>query len=490
MTVSLLTHLSFYLPEAIAILTMCGLLFVEAAYGMAERGRTLVYITGIIGMVLCLALLGSNVGIAPISLFAKSVVIDSFGTSMKIIMVLGTLGTFFISDKSTDIYENLKSEYLIMATGVLVGGMLLVSATNLLTLYLGIETLSILSYVMTSLKRKESTSQEAGIKYALYGGVTAGIMLFGMSHLYGLFGSINFADIAVGVKTLEGAKFTAALVSFLLFFVGVGYKIACFPFHMWSPDVYQGSPVPVTAFFSIVPKLAGIAVVTRVTMTFFSAESALGDVWSIFLQVIAALTMTVGNLAALRQESVKRMLAYSSIGHVGMILMGVIVMNQTGTNAILFYGLVYMFMTLAAFFITGFVVNRYGSDDHVFFRGLVKNYPFLTICFVLVLFSLAGLPPFGGFVAKFNMISAAINSKLYSLSFIAAINSVISLYFYIRLAKTMTLDQPDEETEELVEYTVPARIYLAALTIPVVVLGIFWDKIYKVYSAATIALGG
>lgn len=179
----------------------------------------------------------------------------------------------------------------------------------MLTLYLGVETLSILSYVMTSMKRKDSLSTEAGMKYALYGGITAGVMLFGISHLYGIFGSIHFAEIAAAIPALEGAKLTAAIVAFLLFFVGLGYKVAAFPFHMWSPDVYQGSPIPVTAFFSIVPKLAGIAAIVRVSTTLFGGDSSMSLTWIAFLKVTAIMTMTVGNISALNQESVKRMLA-------------------------------------------------------------------------------------------------------------------------------------------------------------------------------------
>ncbi len=486
MTINLLTNLSFYIPEMIAIVTMCSLLFMETAYANNERRRTFVYVTGFIGMLLCLFSLYKNLGIDSQGIFANAVVIDSFSTMMKMTMVIGTLGTFYISHKSIDIYDELKSEYLIMAVGVLVGGMLLASSNNMLTLYLGVETLSILSYVMTSLKRRDHLSSEAGIKYALYGGVTAGIMLFGMSHLYGLFGSIQFPDIIAGIKALEGFNI-AVILSLLMFFVGIGYKIACFPFHMWSPDVYQGSPVPVTAFFSIVPKIAGIAVVARVTYSFFGTENMTTQVWNSMIAVIAALTMTVGNLSALNQKSVKRMLAFSSIGHVGLILIGVLTFGGKGMSSILFYTLIYTFMTLVAFFVTTMIVNRTGSDDAIYFRGLAKTHPILGVSMLIALFSLAGLPPFGGFIAKFNIISSAVGQGLYTLSVIAAINSVISLVYYLKLARTMVFDDADGEAK-IESYSLASRVYVIGMVIPIIFLGLFWNNIYHLYSSAKIYL--
>jgi NADH-quinone oxidoreductase subunit N len=322
---NLLTNLSYYIPELICIILMCSLLFLEASYGSKEKERTLVFVATFIGLTLALASLVSNMSLEPKAIFANAVVIDKFSTLMKIVMVIGTMATAYLSYLSKDIYKGLKSEFLIMSVGVLIGGMLLASANNLLTVYLGIETLSILSYVMSSFKRHESISTEAGIKYALYGGISAGVMLFGMSHIYGLLGTIQFNDMIPVMADMEGFELYTLLIAFVFYFAGIGYKIACFPFHMWSPDVYQGSPIPVTTFFAIVPKFAGIAVLVRTTFTFFGVEGGEMQIgWVGLIQVIAALTMTVGNVSAIGQDSVKRLLAFSSIGHVGMILLGLV----------------------------------------------------------------------------------------------------------------------------------------------------------------------
>lgn len=457
----------------------------EAAHSDEHGSRDKVYGLALIGLVLILVALGLNFAKAPTAVFYNAVIIDPFSTLVKIIMVLGTIGSIYLSRSSKDIYTNLKSEFAIMSMGVLVGGMLLASANNMLTLYLGIETLSILSYVMSSLKRDDATSTEAGMKYALYGGLTAGVMLFGMSHIYGQLGTIQFAEIITKLPAIEGQSFVVLMISFMMFFAGIGYKISCFPFHMWSPDVYQGSPIPVTSFFSIVPKMAGLAVLIRVSMIFFGTGSAISVTWIGLLHVIAALTMTVGNVTAIGQSSVKRLLAFSSIGHVGMMMLGVVVLNDVGIQVILFYGIVYMFMTLAAFYITSHLSDMYGTDTQDVFRGLIYKHPLMAIVMVGVLFSLAGLPPFSGFVAKFNIFSVIIEKKYYGLALIAALNSVISLYYYMKLAKTIIFSEADSE-EKVPGFTNFNQAIIFVMFVPVLLLGIFWENIMNLSGNAAI----
>ena len=423
--------LSYYIPEIICVVLMTTLLVAESTVKEehGSRGKIIGYALAMLA--LCLFFLFQNLGEAPRFIFHNAITIDPFSTLIKIIMVLGTMGAIFLSYSSKDIYTNLKSEFAIMAVGVLLGGMLLASANNMLTLYLGIETLSILSYVMASFKRDESTSTEAGMKYALYGGLSAGVALYGISHLYGILGSIQFVDMVDKLPGLEGTNLLIVLVSFMFFFVGIGYKISVFPFHMWTPDVYQGSPIPVTSFFAIVPKMAGLAALIRVSFIFFNNNSALSISWTGLMLVISAMTMTVGNVTAIGQTSVKRLLAFSSIGHVGLMILGVVVLNEQGVRAILFYGIVYMFMTLIAFYITSHLSDMYGTDSYDVFKGLIYKHPTMAIIMAAVLFSLAGMPPFSGFVAKFNIFSVVIEKKLYGIAIVAAINSVIALYYYV-----------------------------------------------------------
>jgi NADH-quinone oxidoreductase subunit N len=478
-------YLSLYIPEVICVILMTTLLVAESTVKdeNASRGKIIGYALAV--LLVSLGFLFSNLGEAPEHIFHNAITIDPFSTLIKIVMVVGTMGAIFLSHSSKDIYPNLKSEFSIMAVGVLIGGMLLASANNMLTLYLGIETLSILSYVMSSFKRDEASSTEAGMKYALYGGLSAGVALYGISHLYGALGSIQFVEMVAKLPTLQGTSLAIVLVSFVLFFVGIGYKISLFPFHMWTPDVYQGSPIPVTAFFAIVPKMAGLAALIRISMIFFSEVQVLTVSWVGLMIVISAMTMTVGNVTAIGQNSVKRLLAFSSIGHVGLMILGVVVLNDVGIRAILFYGIVYMFMTLIAFYITSHLSDMYGTDSYDVFRGLIYKHPVMAIIMAAVLFSLAGMPPFSGFIAKFNIFSVVIEKKLYGIAIVAAINSVISLYYYVKLAKTMIFGQADGEVK-VAGFTPMNQAVIIGLFIPVLFLGIFWEKVMVISGNAVI----
>ena len=483
MELNYLANLSRYVPELIVCLTMVMTMIVEATYENGVKSKPLMYWTAVIGLFAAFVVLCLNLHQPGTTAFFNAVVIDPFSTFVKIIMVLGTLGAIWLSHSSNDIYNPVKPEFVMLGLGVLVGGMLLASANNMLTLYLGIETLSILSYAMASLRKNDERSSEAGLKYALYGGVSAGMMLFGMSHMFGVLGTIQFNGIAANIANLSQTEILVLVPSFLLFFVGIGYKIACVPFHMWSPDVYEGSPLPVTAFFSIVPKMAGIAVLLRVTMSFFAAEGVMQYSWVGLLQVIAALTMTVGNVSAINQRSIKRMLAYSSIGHAGFMMLGAIVLDEVGIRAVLFYGVVYLFMTMAAFAITSFMQNKYGNDHFERFNGLIYRKPVMAVSMCIIMFSLAGIPPFSGFVAKFNILAAVIDKGFMTLAIIAAINSVVSLYYYLKIVRLMVL-KPQDDQDEIVGFGFVNQSVIVLMVIPVVVLGVFWSKIMAVADGA------
>lgn len=475
MNINYLANLSLYIPELLVIFTMVGLLFIEATYPAEEKGRKFFFGTAATGLILAIVMLVKNLGVAPTPLFTNAVIIDPFSTVIKILMVAGTLLTIYLSNQSKDIYSNMKAEFALMAIGVLVGGMLLASANNMLTTYLGVETLSILAYIMATLKKNDDRSSEAGVKYVLYGGVASGAMLFGMSHIFGVLGSIQFVDMYPMIKGLTTLQMAIMIPSFIFFFVGLGYKIACVPFHMWAPDVYEGSPIPVTTFFALIPKMAGLAIILRVTMIFFGPENTVMHVsWVGVLQVVAALTMIIGNVSAIAQKSVKRMLAYSSIGHAGVMLLGVVVVDEVGVSAVLFYMVGYLFMTLVAFFITSFVADKYGNDHFERFSGLGFRYPLMGVVMAAVMFSLTGIPPFVGFIAKFNIFYAAINQKLYTLVLIGGLTSVISFYYYVKVIRFMYFT-PAESNESISGFGIINQGLVTAMAIPVLFLGIFWS---------------
>jgi len=476
MYLNYLANIGRYVPEIILVVLMVGLIILEVTYKEDEKNRRYIFITAIIGLVATFVALLFNLGDQPGAIFTNAVIIDDFSTVMKMIMVLGTIGVVYLSTFSKEIYETLKTEFVVMAVGILIGGFLLASANNMLTLYLGIETLSILSYVMASFKKNDERSSEAGLKYALYGGISAGIMLFGLSHIFGVLGTIQFTGITAMIPKLTTGQIAILMPSFVLFFAGIGYKIASVPFHMWSPDVYEGSPTPVTTFFAIVPKLAGIAVLIRITSIFFTVDSPLKVGWIGLMLAISALTMTVGNVTAIGQKSVKRMLAYSSISHAGIMMAALVMIGEIGIRSVVFYGITYLFMTLVAFYITSIVQDKYGNDHFERFSGLIYRYPVMAVMMTIVMFSLTGLPPLAGFVAKYNILSSLVNAKFYTLAVILAVNSVVSAYYYLKIVRLMTL-KPAESDETIEGFGFLNQLIIVAMTAPVLVLGIFWDSV-------------
>ena len=485
MHLTYLANISRFIPELILVVLMIGLILIETTYNEDQKDKKYIFISVAIGLALTLIALIANFSGKSEAIFSNAIVIDPFSTVMKIMMVIGTFFSIYLSRISKDIYETLKTEYAVMAIGILIGGMLLASANNMLILYIGIETLSILSYVMASFKKNDERSSEAGLKYSLYGGLSAGIMLFGMSHIFGVMGTIQFSGMGQAIQNLNSQQTLILMPSFILFFVGIGYKIATVPFHMWAPDVYEGSPTPVTTLFAIVPKLAGISALIRITMIFFSAKSMIRIEWIGMIMAIAALTMTVGNVTAIGQKSVKRMLAYSSISHAGIMIAGLVMVNEIGIRSVVFYGITYVFMTLVAFYVTSIVEDKYGNDHFDRFKGLAYRYPFMAITMSIVMFSLTGLPPFAGFVAKFNIMTSLISSKNFSLAIVLGLNSVVSAYYYLKVVRLMTLKQSDTN-EEIQGFGFLNQMIIIGLTVPVIFLGVFWENIFSLANGAKI----
>lgn len=479
-----LASFSYIIPEVVALVLMSGLILLEATFKLSENNRTILKYFTYFGIALIFGTLITNFSVKPVRVFTDSYTVDSFGTFIKFIMAFSALFCIRLAFQSKDIADQHKNEYSILVIGLLLGGMLLVSANNLLVFYIGIETLSIISYAMAALKRTDYKSSEAGLKYSLYGGITAGIMLFGMSHIYGVLGTIDYAEISIRLQTLTNSDLAILLPSFLLFFAGIGYKIACVPFHMWSPDVYEGSPMPVTAIFSILPKVAGMGALYRLADTFFTTNESLMISWNGLLLVTAALTMTVGNVTAIGQRSVKRMLAYSSISHSGFMMLGALSIDASGTSALLFYIANYLFMTLVAFYIVSQVTDHFNNDHFDRFSGLIKSYPVMTIVLAITMFSLAGIPPFGGFVAKFNIISTLLSKGFYTIALVAVLNSVVSLYYYLKIVRLSIFK--DSEEVKIVGFGIKDQLVIGILALPIVMLGIYWESLFKLVKSGSL----
>jgi NADH-quinone oxidoreductase subunit N len=339
-----------------------------------------------------------------------------------------------------------------------VGMMLMASGTDLMTIFLGLEVMSISLYVLAGFNRANKKSNEAGLKYFMLGAFSTGFMLYGMALIYGATGTTRLYKIAVvvGQMTLPSANILL-VAGMLLMMTGFAFKIAAAPFHMWTPDVYEGAPTPMTAFMSAGPKAAGFAALLRI---FLVALPTLQVEWSQVLWVLAVLTMTVGNITALRQDNIKRVLAYSSIAHAGYALVGFAAGNGTGTAGILFYMLSYAFMNIGAFAVVILVSKKGDANGNVSdFAGLGFKKPILALAMTLFLFSLAGVPPAAGFIGKFYLFSGAIQKGYIWLAVIGVLNSAASVYYYLRIMVYMYFKESTEEFE-WVKITAPVALAL------------------------------
>jgi NADH-quinone oxidoreductase subunit N len=357
-------------------------------------------------------------------------------------------------------------------------------------IYVSLETVSLCSYLLTGWDSSRQRSREAGLKYVLFGGAASGIMLFGMSLLFGLLGSLSLQDLnaALAGSHFDKIHYAALLVSLAFILGGLGYKIAAAPFHMWCPDAYEGSPTPFTALLSTAPKAAGFAVLFRFFYGLFLTPGKM-DVtlgvsdaipWVLLLGIISALSMTIGNFSAMVQNNVKRLLAYSSIAHAGYILIAVVAGGQKGFEAVAVYMTVYLIMNIGAFAIVSAVSRTTGSEDISAFKDLGRRKPLLGILMVIFLVSLTGLPPTAGFVGKLYIFMALVQKWDYwfmILAVIAVFNSVISLYYYARIMKAMYFDKPEKEITYVDANTAPATAVAVVMGALTLLLGLFWQPL-------------
>lgn len=426
-------------------------------------------------------------------LFEGMVATDAFATFFKVLTALTTLFVILMSMQSGDLNGRSQAEYYIFLLSVLLGMFTLVSATDLVMLYVALELVSIPSYLLAGYLKGQQKSTEAAMKYVVYGGTASGAMIYGFSLLFGLAGSTHFPEIARALASGTVPLVPLAL-SVVLVTVGFGYKIAAVPFHMWSPDVYEGAPTPVTAFLSVGPKAAGFAVLIRFFFSTFASQDAATGLWKataavdwpMLFSALSAITMTVGNLVAIKQNNVKRLLAYSSIAHAGYMLMGFVVLSPAGVQAILFYLVTYLFMNLGAFFIILLVANRSGSEELGTFKGLGSRSAFLAVAMALFLFSLTGLPPFAGFIGKVYLFVALVGKGVYWLAIVAALNSAVSLYYYARIVKAMFLEKAVDKTEIPVSPLASALIVI--LVVPTMILGVYWEPVIRMAAEASTKL--
>lgn len=455
------------LPE-IFLSVLAMVLLLMNVFSKSGQKSYLGYIS-FIGIVATGVLVGAGWG-GFIPSFSGSVVLDNFATFFKMIFLVSAGLAILIADQYMEREGCNYGELYPLILFTVVGMMLMASGTDMMTIFLGLEVMSVSLYVLAGFNRNNSKSNEAGLKYFLLGAFSTGFLLYGMALVYGATGTTRIAKIAAAVAQISLPSANIMLVAgMLLMLTGFAFKIAAAPFHMWTPDVYEGAPTPLTAFMSAGPKAAGFAAALRI---FLVALPTLQVEWSQVMWVLAVLTMTVGNITALRQDNIKRMLAYSSIAHAGYALVGFTAGNGTGTAGILFYMLSYAFMNIGAFAIIILVAKKGETNGTVQdFAGLGTKHPVLAAAMTIFLFSLAGMPPTAGFIGKFYLFSGAIQKGYIWLAVIGVLNSAASVYYYLRVMVYMYMKDSTEEFDWM-QITAPVALCVAISVLGSLVPGV------------------
>jgi NADH-quinone oxidoreductase subunit N len=470
--------LSFFLPEIIVSVTILLLIVLDL---IAQNKRSLALIA-LAGSAAALIATFDLYYAPPGWLFHRMMVLDNFSLFFKVFALTATILCIWMSLGSNEIKTVHQGEYYTLLLTCALGMFFMASSSNLLMAYLSLELVSLTSYVLTGFLPRNRRSSEAALKYLIYGGVASGTMIYGMSWIFGMTGSLDYAAIqaALGSTTYNQA---ALFMAFVFIMAGFGYKIVFVPFHMWSPDVYQGAPTPFTAFLSVASNASGMAIMIRFFYPGVSSMAPGGDwavlngvEWPQVLLYLSMITMTLGNLCALNQRNLKRMLAYSGIAHAGYMMMGLAILNNEGLAAVLFYAVVYLFMNVGAFLVVGMIANVTGDEDIENYRGLAwRGAVVPAVCLAVFLFSLTGLPPFAGFIGKFFLFSAVVKQggAFAVLAVVGALNSVVSLYYYAKIVKTMFLDTPNAEDKS---FALSANDFslMIPLTVVTVLFGIYF----------------
>jgi NADH-quinone oxidoreductase subunit N len=469
------------LPEIVLAAWASVILTVDLFLEKNRSSHRLMLVLSMVGiflaMVATLVLAGQNT-----TAFFGTVVVDNFALFFKVIFLLAA-GLVLLSAEGLieRVGEN-AAEFCGLILFCTAGLMFMASSYELMTIYLALEISSLSLAFLAAWNKRELRSSEAGLKFFVLSAISSGILLFGMALMYGVTGSTNLREIGRVLTTANAAP--AALLAMSMVVAGFGFKIAAVPFQMWTPDVYEGAPTPVTAFMSVASKAAGFAVVIRIFDVALAGggPGSISLIWQDLFIVLSLLTMTVGNLAALLQTNLKRMLAYSSIAHVGYMLMGLAAASTSGLSSVLFYLLVYAFTNIGAFAVIVVMARYVEGEDLSQYAGLAKRAPVLSVILTLCLLSLAGLPPLAGFFSKLYLFWAAAQAGLYITVVWGVLNSAISLYYYARVIRSMYLAEPT--SDQKVQVGMAPAVSLAAAAIGVLVIGLLSAPFIQAASGA------
>ncbi len=463
------------LPELILGVFACLLFVMEPFIPKEKRDRMAYFsLAGLVLSGLSLILLGGENIVA----FNGMIVVDQYALLFKAILLATSILVILMSLEYVKIERIHLGEYYGLILFATIGMMFLPGSSDLLSIYLSLELMSMSFYVLAAFMRKDAKSLEAGIKYFLAGILTSGLILYGIAFLYGVAGTTHLGAIRAFLSSMDTPTILTSptlIFALILLVAGFGFKIAAVPFHMWAPDVYEGAPTPISAFLSVGSKLAAFSAMLRVFV--FGLSVSYSDWWR-FLWLVAVLTMTLGNVAALVQTNFKRLLAYSSIAHAGFLLMGLLVKSESGTAAILIHAVAYLFMTLGAFTMVILVCREGNRGDKISdLKGIGRSHPFVGGAFIIFALSLIGIPPTAGFIGKLFLFGAAIEREFYGLAVIGVLNSVISLYYYFKVATVMFMEEASSET--VLSFPMPLKVGLFVMASGTLAIGLYPEPLIR-----------
>lgn len=470
------------MPEIILTASFVLLIILDLIF---QRNKYVAPIAAIIG----LAVTGIFMMANPIGSsfgFWQLYVFDPFSQFFKGVFLISGIAVVLMTFFSDELNRDGRSmgEYYTLIMGMTIGMFVISSTANLILIYLAIETMSLSSYVLAGYTKEIRRAGEGSLKYVLFGSLASGIMIYGISILFGLTGTLSLYEVNIFLSNYNGSLLPL-ITAGLMILVGFGYKISAVPFHFWTPDVYEGSPVAITAYLSVASKAAGFAVLMRFLISGFIDHSAsnsdtwiaLSSIdWGYIIAILSVLSMTVGNLVALWQKNVKRMLAYSSIAHAGYILMGVVVMSTAGNMAVLLYFLTYLVMNFGAFYVVQLIANKIGSDELDDYNGLGYRAPALGVAMTIFMVSLAGIPPTIGFPGKLYIFKAVMDADMVWLAIVGVLNSVVGLFYYAKVFRNMWIRGIDDNKEKL-NYSIGEYALLFAFAAPALYYGVFWSPL-------------
>lgn len=494
---NLFGNLQAIYPEIILALTLVALIVFDLIFSKSKKFLPALSIIGlIITFIFVVFQFGSSRSAFSISGNISFLSIDGFSSFFKVLILIATLFVvlFSISSKEVQSCSDRHGEYYALIFGMVIGMFFLVSANDLILIYLSLELLSLSSYVLAGFVKNSVRNSEASLKYVIYGSASSGIMLFGISILYGITGSTNLFEINSLLKFTNASEITF-LIAVIMIFAGIGFKISIVPFHFWTPDVYEGAPISITAFLSVASKAAGFALLIRFIKVTFAQSLSKDGYWQLLnyidwqtlLVLFSIITMTFGNFAALWQDNLKRLLAYSSIAHAGYLMLGVAVLSDQGLMAVMIYFSIYLFMNLGAFFIVMLIANEINSESLDDYKGLGYSIPFLGTALAIFLISLTGLPPTAGFIGKLYLFIALVDAKMITVAIIALLNTVVSLYYYIRILKALFLTKTEKHVE--IKISTFNFIIILVLLAPILIFGVYFSPLVNLAKASIQILG-